>query len=318
MKQIRSLLLASLLMSLPFSCLAVTAATNPSPATSSIAPTPSTPAPAAKKSNMPDDQKMGYSLGVFMGSQIRTSMEAQGLTVNQDSFNKGLKDGISNTTPQLSADEIQSSLSALQQQAQNQLDTKVRNQAATRAAELFGPVQTIIEGNPKGTITLVEFYDYECPHCKAMAPLVNELIENNKELRVVYRPFPIINANSISSATAAFAAQSQGKFADLHDEMMGSSATLTDDQIRMLIRKSKIDPKKFETAIKGSHIKEELKNNRDLAAALGLRGTPSFLIAKTVTNPDDKQTWPDTNHVYFAAGEVSESVLKDYIAKASQ
>jgi protein-disulfide isomerase len=271
----------------------------------------------AAPATMPDDQKSAYSLGLYMGGQIKSSLQTQGIDVNQDAFTKGLKDGVIGATPALTSDEIQKSLSALQQQAQTKVDSKVRTLAAAHANELFGAQQSIVAGNPNGKVTLVEFSDYECPHCKAMTPLIDELIKANKDLRVVYRPFPIINANSTNAAMAVLAAQAQGKFSDLHTEMMASTAPLTDEQIGMLLKKVRIDTKKYDVAIKGSRIKEELKANRDLGIAVGLRGTPSFLIARTVTNPDDKQTWPNADQIFFASGELPETTLKDYIDKAA-
>lgn len=272
-------------------------------------------APIAIGATMPDDQKPGYSLGVYMGGQIRSSLESQGLNVNTDAFVKGLSAGVTNATPELSNDDMQKSLSILQAQAQTSLDSKVRTNAAKHAGELFGPLQTLVAGNPKGKVTLVEFSDYECPHCKAMTPIIEQLIESNPDLRVVYRPFPIINANSTAAATAVYAAQAQGKFEVMHSEMMASTEPLTSDKIRTIAQDAKIDPKKFETALKASRIKEELKNNRDLATNMGIRGTPSFLIATSVNTLDDKESWPSADHIYFSSGEVDEAALKEFIDK---
>lgn len=286
-------------------------AQTPAPAATATAP-----APAAASSQ--DDQKTSYSLGFYMGEQIRLSLQAQDITVNSDSFTKGLKDAVLNATPTYSTEEMQRNLLVLQQSAQTKLDSKVRTLAAERANALFGTDQIIVAGNPKGNVTLVEFSDYECPHCKAMTPIINDLIKNNKDLRVVYRPFPIINENSTNAAVAAFAAQQQNKFPEFHTALMAADKPLTEEEIRKIARASKIDMKKFEVALKGNRAKDEIKVNRDLGLAIGLRGTPSLIIAKTVQNPDDKQTWPTANHIYFASGEVTNAVLSELINKAAQ
>jgi len=293
-----------------------TTASSPTPAP---APT-ATPAPASKsKSTMPENQKPSYSLGLFMGEQIRMSLQTQGIDVNQEAFSKGLTDGATGATPALTVEEAQAGLNMLQQAAQSKVDSKVRGLAVAHAGELFGPTQTIVSGNPQGTVTLVEFSDYECPHCKAMTPIIEDLIEKNPNLRVIHRPFPIINANSTNAAIAAFAAAQQGRFNEVNSAFMTTQRPLTDDEIRKIIKLTpKLDSKKYEIAIKGSRIKEELKNNRELGLAIGIRGTPSLLIAKTVTNMDDQQTWPDAAHIYFTSGEVSEAGLTDLIHKAAE
>jgi protein-disulfide isomerase len=83
---------------------------------------------------------------------------------------------------------------------------------------LYEPAGNAIAGNPKGHITVVEFFDYNCGYCRMIYPHVTQLIKTNPNLRVIYREYPVLSEKSVLPAKAALAAQKQGKYASFYDE----------------------------------------------------------------------------------------------------
>ena len=82
---------------------------------------------------------------------------------------------------------------------------------AERRQEIFEDPNAPVAGNPKGDVTLVEFFDYRCPYCKQVAPAIDALLGEDKKLRVVYKEFPVLGPESVTAARAALAAQQAGK-----------------------------------------------------------------------------------------------------------
>ena len=83
----------------------------------------------------------------------------------------------------------------------------------------------IIMGDPNGKVTLVEFYDYQCPHCKNMAPIIAALIKNNRNLRVIYRPIDVLNTLSTLEAASALVAAKHNNFYNVHKMFMTNEIT---------------------------------------------------------------------------------------------
>jgi len=109
-------------------------------------------------------------------------------------------------------------------EAVNRLDAKQGEQEAAaasavlkdRAADVFQDAASPVSGNPKGEVTLVEFFDYNCPYCRVMVPLLTQAEAADPLLRIVYKEFPILGAGSVFAAKAALAANRQGKYVTFH------------------------------------------------------------------------------------------------------
>jgi protein-disulfide isomerase len=85
-----------------------------------------------------------------------------------------------------------------------------------RADEVFRDATSPVGGNPDGDVTLVEFFDYNCPYCRSVAPVMNEAEAADPQLRIVYKEFPILGPNSVYVAKAALAAHRQGRYLAFH------------------------------------------------------------------------------------------------------
>jgi protein-disulfide isomerase len=134
--------------------------------------------------------------------------------------------------------------------------------------------------NPSGKITVVEFFDYRCPYCKAALPDLKGLIANNKDVRFVFKEFPILPDSdgrlgvSLRAARAALAAQAAGKYIPVHDAMM-SAKPLDDVAIAKAMKDNGLDPL---PAVASTAYDKHIKDVHDLAVDIGATGTPAFVV----------------------------------------
>src|ERR1041385_4852832 len=101
---------------------------------------------------------------------------------------------------------------ALQKQQEAEWQATAKKVVPQTAKALFNSSESPVAGNPNGDVTIVEFFDYECPHCKEMAPQVANMMQNDKNLKVIFKPLPIFGSMSVFAAKAGLAAAKQGKF----------------------------------------------------------------------------------------------------------
>jgi len=207
---------------------------------------------------------------------------------------------------------VQMSQKLQQQQMQKvaDLEKKAQQVIPNIANQLFLSQTSPISGDEKGQVTLVEFFDYQCPHCKDMAKIVEQISQQNPQLRVVYKELPIFGGASDFAAQAALAANMQGKYLDFHNALMATQGRLTNDQILDIAKQNGIDIKKLQEDMKSPAIKKELKQNIMLAGKLQLPGTPGFVIGAT----DVKKA----NDSVLIPGQTSGDVLEQVIAQVQQ
>ena len=138
--------------------------------------------------------------------------------------------------------------------------------------------------NPQGKVTVVEFFDYRCPYCKAALPQLEALIRENRDIRFVFKELPILpDADgrigvSLRASMAAIAAARRGRYEPVHDAMMATAA-LDDAGIVKALRDNGIDPA---SAIATDDDDRHVQDVRDLAVAIGATGTPSFVVGDTL------------------------------------
>jgi len=150
--------------------------------------------------------------------------------------------------------------------------------AANRAA-IETPFASSWKGSTKPDVTLVEFFDYACPYCKASNPAVDRLLQEDKGLRVVYRELPILGPDSITAARLSLEASKLGRFAKFHDALWLAGRPAP-DTIAAAAQAAGIAPKPDGDA----DVEAEIKRNYQLAGELGATGTPLFVIGDRVLN----------------------------------
>jgi protein-disulfide isomerase len=150
---------------------------------------------------------------------------------------------------------------------------------AQHRAELETPFGTSWKGASKPDVTLVEFFDYACPYCKASNPAVERLLTEDKDVRVVYRELPILGDSSVAAARLSLAASKAGRFAQFHDALWAAGRPAP-ETLAAASQAAGISAKPEASA----EIEAELKKNFQLAGELGATGTPLFIIGNRVIN----------------------------------
>jgi len=165
---------------------------------------------------------------------------------------------------------------------------------ASNRAAIEKPFAGSWKGAAKPDVTLVEFFDYACPYCKASNPAVDQLLQEDKGLRVVYRELPILGPDSVTAARLSLQASKAGRFAKFHDTLWaaGRPAEATN---KAAAEAAGIAPAPPQDPV----IEAELIQNQKLAGQLGASGTPVFVVGDKVLN-----------------GAVGYDMLKDAIAQA--
>ncbi len=135
-------------------------------------------------------------------------------------------------------------------------------------------------GNPQGDITIVEYFDYQCPYCKKIAPVLDEVLRDDKQVRLVLKDWPILGDPSGYAARLVHAAKYQDKYEAAHRALIGRTGKLTEaaieetlSQVGVDVAKAKADLETNKTAIDAL-----LKRNNAQAEAFGFRGTPGFVV----------------------------------------
>ncbi len=201
---------------------------------------------------------------------------------------------------------------ALQEKQQKNMQEQAQKSISENADALFSG-KLAINGNPKGDVTLVEFFDYQCVHCKKMKPVVSTLVKDNKNLRVIYKEFPIFGKSSELASKAALAAAMQGKYMKMHDALLSQSKRLDEKTIMNAAQSIGLDMKQFKKDMDSREVKDVLAKNRALAEKMNLMGTPAFIIAATPNGKLKSGSDP-----VFIPGAASAETLQNLVKQAGQ
>lgn len=144
---------------------------------------------------------------------------------------------------------------------------------------LYDPDVPVL-GNPKGDVTIVEFFDYQCPYCRKLHPELMRLVKEDGNIRLVLKDWPILNQYSQVASQVALASRYQGKYAETHEALMEITTWLDQEKIRAAASKAGLDLDKLDADVKAnwSKIGGTLARNGEQADALALEGTPGLLV----------------------------------------
>ena len=142
-------------------------------------------------------------------------------------------------------------------------------------------------GNPDGDLTIVDFFDYNCPFCKDSAVHLERLVKADGRIKLVYKDWPVLTATSIVGAKLALGAGYQGKYLAAHHALMNIPGYgISEPQMIEAVRKSGLDMNRLDADIKANAaaITALLKRNLAIADAIGFQGTPGFLVGSYKVN----------------------------------
>ena len=172
------------------------------------------------------------------------------------------------------------------QAAQDKLKGESREKAAVALVEhkreLLEDPETPVGGNPKGDVSLVEFFDYRCPYCKQVVPAIDSLLAKDKQLRFVYKEFPVLGPDSVQAARAALASRRQGKYEAMHRALMAVKGQIDEAAVMKVASSVGLDVERLKADMAAPEIDRALKANIKLAEALDIRGTPGFVIGDEI------------------------------------
>lgn len=200
----------------------------------------------------------------------------------------------------------------LQQKQQKEMQSQAQSAILQNATDLFKG-DTAVAGNPKGDVTMVEFFDYQCIHCKKMKPIVSSLIEKNKNLRVIYKEFPIFGKSSEFASQAVLAAAKQGKYNEFQDALLKLEKPLNETLVLDTAKSVGLNVDQLKKDMTSKAIQDELAANRTLAEKIRLMGTPAFVIASTPMGQFDVKSTPS-----FIPGGASEATMQEMINKVQK
>ena len=152
--------------------------------------------------------------------------------------------------------------------------------AANRAA-ITTPVGDAWIGNPKGDVTLVEYFDYQCGYCRASLPTIAKLVERDPKLRVVFRDFPVLSEESNVAAQLSIAAARQNRFKRFHDALY-AGGPVTSATMQAAARTAGIDPAALQRAAQAPQVADAVRANLTIGRQLGLTGTPAWVVGDRV------------------------------------
>jgi protein-disulfide isomerase len=179
---------------------------------------------------------------------------------------------------------ITDSLKKAQEKQRADQEKKAKEALKSKSKELTSSKNSPVVGNPKGDVTVVEFFDYHCGYCKKMLPVISELIKSDKKVRVVFKEFPILSPDSELAAKAALAVYrvKPDKYFDFHTELMTETSQYSEESLLKAAEKVGVNPDKVKKEMNADWVNEELKKDRELADALAIRGTPAFIVGDTL------------------------------------
>jgi protein-disulfide isomerase len=177
---------------------------------------------------------------------------------------------------------IAEAISRLKSQQDEQEAREVQITLKSRADEVFRDPDSPVGGNPDGDVTLVEFFDYNCPYCRQVAPLLLDAVAADPKLRVVFKEFPVLGPNSVFAAKAALAAHKQGKYLAFHDGLMKARGALDERKVLEAATAAGLDVDRLKTDMEAPMTKALLDRNLHLARALRINGTPGFVVGEAV------------------------------------
>lgn len=221
----------------------------------------------------------GFLLSGLLAAAFATPAFAQSaLSDAQKKEVRGLVREYILANPEIITEAVQ----LLQEKEEKAKTAKVTAAIKSNRAALVNPPEGTVLGNPKGDVTVVEFFDYNCGYCKQLYPTLMDTVKEDGKIKLVVKEFPILGNPSVVASRAALAARKQNKYTEFHMAMLSHRGSLSEETIMKLAADVKLDVKKLQADMKAPEINEILTKNHALAQELGIEGTPAIVIGETL------------------------------------
>lgn len=171
--------------------------------------------------------------------------------------------------------DVLTALEAHQEAAQKE---QQRQAIAELAATLYDDPKSFVAGNPDGDVTIVEFFDYKCGYCKRAVDSLMKVVEEDGNIRLILKEFPILGEESVKASRAAIAALEQDRYLEFHLGLLRSKGSLDDDKLFRIAEESGLDPDRLRTDMNDPEVERVIDRSYELASRIGIDGTPAFII----------------------------------------
>jgi protein-disulfide isomerase len=241
------------------------------------------------------------AVGAFLG--VRATMPSQlaaaapaaaSMTGDKAALGKAIREYLI-ANPEVLVEAMQE----LERKQDSQQNTAAQKAIHENRTALLSDPDSPIAGNPNGDVTIVEFSDYQCPYCKRTHPVVKSVLASDSKVKLVFKDLPILGEASRIAALAALASRAQNKHLAFDDALMEFNGKLDRDKIMQIAGSVGIDVAQLQKDMEDPKLKEIIDHNLALASALGVRGTPAFVIGDQ-----------------FVPGAIDADTLKQLIAAA--
>jgi len=221
---------------------------------------------------------LGLCVGAMLALMAPGPAAAAEFTLEQRQAIEGIVRDYLQKNPEALLDALQAAKDKMEGEAHE----KAAAVLAARRHEVFDDPDAPVAGNPKGNTSLVEFFDYRCPYCKQVEPSLDALLEEDRQLRFVYKEFPVLGPESVSAARAALAARKQDKYNVMHHALMALKGNIDEAALFRVASSVGLDVERLKRDMAAPDIDRMLKANIALAGALDIRGTPGFVIGNEI------------------------------------
>jgi protein-disulfide isomerase len=220
----------------------------------------------------------GLLLSLLLAPMASSPAKAAEFTPDQKKAIEAIIRDFLRTNPEAVLDALQ----AAEDKAKGEAHDKAAAALSARRREVFDDPDTPIAGNPKGNAALVEFFDYRCPYCKQVEPALEALLNTDRQLRLVYKEFPVLGPESVMAARAALASRKQDKYDAMHRELMALKGQIDEAAVLRVAGSVGLDIDRLRRDMLAPEIDRMIKANTALASALDIRGTPGFVIGNEI------------------------------------
>ena len=181
---------------------------------------------------------------------------------------------------------LQEAMAELEKKQQLAESEKARTAVKNHSDAIFNSPRQVVLGNPQGDVTFVEFFDYNCGYCKRALTDMVELMGKDPKLKVVLKEFPVLGPGSVEAAQVAVAVRMQDKtgkkYLEFHQKLLGGRGQVDKAKALAAAKEVGLDMARLDKDLKSEEIGKTLEESMKLAEALGLNGTPSYVIGNDV------------------------------------
>ena len=181
---------------------------------------------------------------------------------------------------------LQEAMAELEKKQQVAETEKARSAIKNHSDALFNSPRQVVLGNPQGDVTFVEFFDYNCGYCKRALSDMTTLLGNDPKLKVVLKEFPVLGPGSVEAAQVAVAVRMQDKsgkkYLEFHQKLLGGRGQVDKAKALAAAKDVGLDMARLEKDMKSDEVSKTIEESMKLAEALGLNGTPSYVIGNDV------------------------------------